>query len=255
MKNRSTYAAIATAALTCATATAQTTQPEQTTQSSITLVGCLQTEADYRRAQDKGRGGVAMTGAGLGNEYVLIQTEGAGGPGGYDATGNADCKSASAFAGTAYEITGDREPELKQFVGRRVEITGELKNADDFSRAGGFDPKIVSQDLRINEVNVASFREHTMTAHAATATETPATETPAAAAEPAPSQAATAEAPATAPVQRETVGTSGQVEQSQRPQTASAQMELPGTASPLGLAGLLGLFSLGGAVALRTFRR
>ena len=38
------------------------------------------------------------------------------------------------------------------------------------------------------------------------------------------------------------------------PTVASAQTELPNTASPLALYGLLGLFSLGGAAALR-FRR
>jgi hypothetical protein len=236
MSIRHACAVIAAAVLLYAPAGAQTTQPETTGQSSITLVGCLQTEADYRRAQDAGKGGVAMTGAGLGNEYVLIQTEGAGGPGGYDATGNADCKSSTAFAGTAYELTGTRERELKQFVGRRVEITGELKHADDFGRPGGFDPAVVGQDLRLNEVNVASFREAAMTAQAS-----------------APTQARTQTT--SEPAQPETSGTSGQTQPQPESTVASAQTELPSTASPLALYGILGLFSLGGAIALRAVRR
>lgn len=238
MNIRYTCAGIGVAVLWCAPVAAQTTQPESTTtgaQQSITLVGCLQTEADYRRAQDAGRGGVAMTGAGLGNEYVLIQTEGAGGPGGYEPAGNADCGSSTAFAGTAYELTGTRERELAQFVGRRVEITGELKNADESGRPGGFDPAIVSTDLRLHEVNVASFREVAMTAQAQRAEVQP----------------RQTQAPGSA--QRETSGTSGQAQQPGA--VASAQTELPRTASPMALYGILGLISLAGAAALRRSRR
>lgn len=241
MNNRYTCAVIGAAVLSAAmpaSSAGQTTTYPQT----LTVVGCLQTEADYRRAQDAGKGGVLMTGAGLGNEYVLIQTEGAGGPGGYDATANADCKSSTAFAGTAYEMTGTRERELKPFVGRRVEITGELKHADDTGRPGGFDPAVVSQDLRLNEVNVASFREAAMTARASASPAVAKTQ---------PTQAAQTQPTESAP--RETSGTSGQTEQTGT--VAAAQTELPRTASPLALYGILGLLSLGGAAALRRVRR
>ena len=235
MKIRYTYAVIGAAVLSSAMPASSTGQT--TTPATITLVGCLQTEADYRRAQDAGKGGVLSTGAGLGNEYVLIQTEGAGGPGAYAANANVDCKSSTAFAGTSYELTGTRERELKQFVGRRVEITGELKNVDASGRPGGFDPAVISQDLRLNEVNVASFREAPMTAQAA--------------------QAQPVQTQATEPAPRESYGTAGQTEQT-RPvasgQTA-ARTELPRTASPLALYGLLGLLSLGGAAALRFVRK
>ena len=246
MKNRYTGAVIGAAVLSSAmpaSSAGQTTTQGQT----MTMVGCLQTEADYRRAQDAGKGGILMTGAGLGNEYVLIQTEGAGGPGGYDAKANADCKSSTAFAGTAYELTGLRESELKPLVGRRVEITGELKHANDFSRPGGFDPAVISQDLRLNEVNVGSFREAAMTTLAAatpTVAEPQRTQTV---------QTQPVQTQATEPAPREVVGTSGQTEQTDT--AASAQTELPGTASPLALYGLLGLFSLGGAAALRRVRK
>src|SRR5262245_9689424 len=38
----------------------------------VTLTGCIQREAEYRKAHDTGRGGVAGTGVGAGNEFVLI---------------------------------------------------------------------------------------------------------------------------------------------------------------------------------------
>ncbi len=242
MKNRFTCAVIGTAVLSFAIPTSSN---GQTTPSTITLVGCLQTESDYRRAQDAGKGGVLSTGAGLGNEYVLIQTEGAGGPGGYAANGNVDCESSTAFAGTAYEMTGTRERDLKQFVGRRVEVTGELKNADASGRPGGFDPAFISQDLRLNEINVASFREAPM---AAQATATPAVTQAA----PAP-QTQAVQMPSPAPAPREAYGTTGQTEQTRT--VASARTELPRTASPLALYGLFGLLSLGGAAALRLVRK
>ena len=65
------------AVLSCAVAFAQSTQqaPAQPVgqagiddKTPITLIGCVQREADYRRANDSGRGGVAATGLGRGNE-------------------------------------------------------------------------------------------------------------------------------------------------------------------------------------------
>jgi hypothetical protein len=78
----------------------------------------------------------------------------------------------------------------------------------------------------------------------------------AAAAEPAPAQepatVATNE-PAPRPDDSpEPVGTSGV--QDARPESVDARAELPRTASPLALSGLLGLLSLAGAIGLRSFR-
>ena len=246
MKNRYTCAVIGAAVLSSAmpaSSAGQTTKQEQI----ITVIGCLQTEADYRRAQDAGKGGVLITGAGLGNEYVLIQTEGAGGPGSYDAQANVDCKSSTAFAGTSYELTGRLEQDLNNYVGRRVTITGELKHVDDTGRPGGFDPAVISQDLRLNEINIASFGDAPMTAQVSAAP---------AVAETQPTQAAQTQpvqAQSTEPASRETYGTTGQTEQTGT--VAAARTELPRTASPLALYGLLGLLSLGGAAALRFVRK
>ena len=48
------------------------------------------------------------------------------------------------------------------------------------------------------------------------------------------------------------VGTSGTA--AQQPETTTAQAELPRTASPLPLSGLIALLSLAGAAGLRAFR-
>ena len=182
----------------------------------ITLVGCLQREADYRKQNDSGRGGPVATGAGLGNEYVLVNAADAGA-----ARGAMDCSSASG--GTAYELTGEHERDLTAFVGRRVEITGMLK-----AGTGGFDP--LGQDLRIQEVEVMSSREASAAAPALASNEP---------AEP-------------LALEPRPIGTSGSAAEEQQP---VASNELPRTAGPLPLAGLLGLLSLGGALGVRALRR
>jgi hypothetical protein len=73
--------------------------------------------------------------------------------------------------------------------------------------------------------------------------------------EPAPATVAAAEpepAPATDRAADQPVGTSGI--QDNRPESVDARAELPRTASPLALSGLIGLLSLAGALGLRTFR-
>ena len=39
------------------------------------MAGCIESEADYRKARNLGRGGTAGTGVGVGNEFVLIDTK------------------------------------------------------------------------------------------------------------------------------------------------------------------------------------
>jgi hypothetical protein len=225
-------------------ALAQTSQPTPSSAQAnadsqsgtpITLVGCIQREADYRRATDAGRGGPAATGLALGNEFVLVNASSAGTG---SATGaGADCSSATG--GEAYELTGRGERDLDRYVGQRVELVGMLKRADANAPVGtsgaatanrpggGFDP--LGQDLRLSEVEVTSVREF-----AASPTPAPAAVAP----EPAPQ----AETPAP--------------RQTERPDpVVSPQIELPRTASPIPLAGLAGLLSLCGAAGLRAYRR
>ena len=44
---------------------------------AITITGCVLREADYRQARDAGKGGVAGTGVGAGNEFVLANASAA----------------------------------------------------------------------------------------------------------------------------------------------------------------------------------
>jgi hypothetical protein len=226
--------------------------------SPISLVGCIQREADYRKANDAGRGGAAATGLGLGNEYVLVNAMPAAGATG--SQGVADCSAATG--GSAYELSGSKEGELAQFVGRRVELVGMMKNSDTAvgtsgsggaavgtagsgtATSGGFDP--LGQDLRLPEVDVTSIREAAAIPPAATRPAvsdqaapqaTPAPEPRSATPEPQP------QATSPAPAEPASTGTSG------------SQNELPRTASPLALAGLTGLLSLAGAMGIRRYRR
>ena len=206
----------------------------------ITLVGCIQRDTDYRRANDSGRGGVAATGAGLGNEYVLVNASSAG----TGSTGPASADCSAATGGTAYELTGKGEPDLERFVGKRIELVGMLKRGSSNTPvgtsggttadrpSGGFDP--LGQDLRIPEVELTSVREFAAAPAAA----------PPEAAPPAPRPEPTPQAQTPAP------------QQPQRPDPAvSPQIELPRTASPIPLAGLAGLLSLCSAAGLRAYRR
>jgi hypothetical protein len=130
----------------------------------ISVTGCIQREADYRRARDKGRGGVAGSGIGAGNEFVLINAS----------MSPAAGRAAAAPTGTAgttaeYELTGSNEKQASTFVGRRVEITGMLKAAEE-SAAGrptggptaGKPPEgvdVASADLKLRELEVSSVKE------------------------------------------------------------------------------------------------
>jgi hypothetical protein len=230
MNIRHAWTVLGAAVLSSALAFAQSNDQSSATASQvenetpITLVGCLQRESDYRQQNDAGRGGVVGTGLGRGNEYVLINASRAGG-----APAEVDCAAAS---GEAYELTGDQEKQLEPYVGRRIEIAGMLKHADTEPKAvgtsgasttrpeGGFDP--IGQDLRLFEVNVLSFRE-------------------------------LGAAPAAAAAEPQPIGTAGA--QTEAVVAEGAADVLPQTASPLPLAGLLGLLSLAGAAGIRALRR
>jgi hypothetical protein len=173
-----------------AQAPAQTPQPQTPTTTSapqspdkqspgmesITISGCVQSEADYRRAKNLGSGGAAGTGAGVGNEYVLVNASTSSGstastgatPGAGAATGT----SGGSSAATAYELTGPNESQAGQYVGKRVEITGKLKPAETTAggttggATAGTPPRgvdVTSPDLKLREIEVTSVRESTGT--------------------------------------------------------------------------------------------
>ena len=216
MNTRVASAVLAAAVLSGAAAIAQTSDQSRDveTDEPITVAGCLQRESDYRRQNDSGKGGVLGTGIGRSNEYVLVDSAG-------------ECGTTLAPGAAAYELTGDGEKNLAQFVGQRVEISGMLKAADltaDGRAEGGLDP--LGQDLQLREVEVTSFRN-------------------------AAALLAEADDAAGSDVETQAVGTSGVQDDG----IAASDEDLPRTASPLALAGLLGLLSAGGGIGVRAIRR
>ena len=214
---------VAALALASAAAYAQSTKQPET---PVTLVGCIQREADYRKTHDLNKGaGKTGIGLGRGDEYILINASR-----GATASPNIDC----SFQGSteAYELTGRHEHDLKPYVGKVVQISGTMKEAKtkplpsgEQAPTGGFDP--LKKDLRLFEVEIASFQ--------------PAANAPVAAvqrpAQPPPAVVRTPES------------------NEQPRQVARAETELPRTASPIPLASLAGLISLAGALGARILRR
>ena len=188
----------------------------KTPKTPISLTGCIQRETDYRRLHNSGKGGFLGFGGGLGNEYVLINAS----PN--PRRGFRDC--ATAVGGEAYELTGREEGDLKPFVGQRVEIAGMRKAAEIDALTGRpTGGRQAGYDLRLFEVDVDSFRA---LPPVQTTTVTRVRERPA------------ARQLNQAPIQRR--------------QDVDAQ--LPGTASPLPLIGLVGLLSLAAGLTLRVGR-
>ena len=151
--------------------------PPSSTDQQVTVVGCLQREADYRRARDAGRGGVAGTGVGAGNEYILaeasVSTGTTGGARAGDPSSPTGTAGASASGTMAYELTGPNEGHVSQYVGRRVEIVGRVKGAETDAAGrptggatAGQPPSgvdVTSKDLKLRELEVTSVRESTGT--------------------------------------------------------------------------------------------
>lgn len=138
---------------------------------SVTVSGCVQREADFRRASGAGRGGAAGTGVGTGNEFILANaTMSASGTAAAAPTSGTNTPSPTGTAGTrggtAYELTGSKEGDAAAFVGKRVEITGMVKPT---TSAGGPTANLPgSQDLKLSELEVSAIRETAGTCTTAT---------------------------------------------------------------------------------------
>jgi hypothetical protein len=121
---------------------------------TVNIVGCIQREEDYRKAQAAGKGGVASTGVGAGNEFVLTNA--------MMATGGAKPETptgTAGAAGSAFELTGSGEGQAAAFVGQRVEIAGKVKAT---SGAGGPTAAVPgSADLQLREIDVTSVKAST----------------------------------------------------------------------------------------------
>lgn len=151
------------------TTTSPTQAPSQqaTAGESITITGCVQREADYRQAHNLGKGGTAGTGAGVGNEYVLVNASRSTGASAPAATGTTGAAPAGS-AGDAFELTGPNESQAGQHVGKRVEIVGKLKPGETGPAGAtggptaGAPPRgvdVTSADLKLREIEITSVRE------------------------------------------------------------------------------------------------
>jgi hypothetical protein len=252
---------------------------------SITLVGCVMRESDFRDMYGPGQSGPRGPGIGLRNEYMLVDahpvTPSGSNPGVVETAGT--CPPAPGGFPTAYELTGPREKEVASFLGHRVELTGMQKRAKTRAvgtsglrePSGGFDP--LGHELHLFEVEVASFRDAPVAAAAAaaptpaSAPEPAAPAEPVAAAPPAPApeaEVAAAPPPAPAPAPEAPVAAApppapapepapqtSTAQQAPEPPRQVAQAPLPKTASPLPLVGLIGLLSLSAAAGMRLLRR
>jgi hypothetical protein len=154
---------------------AQTTAAKPAGGQQMTLTGCIQREADFRKGRDAGKGGVAGTGVGAGNEFVLINASVSGGaaPAGTSgaAPGTATGTAGTAASGNAYELTGANEGQVEKFVGKRVEIMGTVKPAETTAAGkptggptAGAPPRgvdVTSEDLQLRELEISSVKETT----------------------------------------------------------------------------------------------
>jgi hypothetical protein len=138
----------------------------------MTITGCVQSEADYRKSAGAGAGGVASTGVGAGNEFILTNvmtgsttassgattnrgaTTGTTGGAATSTTGTAG----NVAGGTTYELSGPGEAQAATHVGKRVEIVGKMK----VGQTAGGGPTAngpLSRDLKLPEFEVTSVRE------------------------------------------------------------------------------------------------
>ena len=247
MSTRYTRSVLAAAVVTCAFAGwGSRTAFADDHKMSVTAVGCLQSEREYRRQHESSK--FAGTGYGLNDEYVLIDAV-IGGP---DLNiqpvteQEANCVTGQG-TGQAFELTGHGEDNLAQFLGRRVVIHGMLKHAQHdtgpVGTSGTFSPvptgggPSVGSDLELREINVegATLVPVRVIAEAAPVIHGEP--------EPVPAPPAVAEAPPQAPAP------------AAAPSPAPPAPVLPKTASPLPAIGLIGLMSLALGVGLHLLNR
>lgn len=116
-----TWGFAAALALTAMPAAAQSAKAKEIAPKEITLIGCVDTEKDYRTALDARKGGPLGSGAGQSNEFVLVKSTAAPKNGEKQTS-----KEAVATAGLQgdYLLGGKTEDELKRYIGRQVEVVG-----------------------------------------------------------------------------------------------------------------------------------
>ena len=88
----------------------------------LTVVGCVQKEADYRAQKNDGRGGAANTGLGVANEFVLRSAR---------TVSNESLKPIDngKSGPDTYTLTGKLEGDVKPTVGQQIAVTGYVERA------------------------------------------------------------------------------------------------------------------------------
>ena len=115
------------------------------TANEVTVIGCLQREADFRAINNSGRGGVLGSGVGVNDEYVLADARPADTNRNSRMRPRAAAPSAPGAVGTSgtsgtsdsarhYSLTGTLEDNLLRDVGRLVEIVGTVEESTESER-------------------------------------------------------------------------------------------------------------------------
>ena len=160
-------AAILSFALGAALLSAQT-QPPQPSQ-TVTVSGCIQKETDVIKSQAAGN-------LGMGDEFVLTHSElrvGAEAPKTKEPEATASPAPTGtpgdSDAGKVYRVTGDKEKDLKSYVGQKVEITGTFKHEEDARQELGAVGTTGKPPVPTGELTTANTPEITIESIKATA--------------------------------------------------------------------------------------
>jgi hypothetical protein len=157
---------------------APSTQTSRASGDHVTVTGCIQREADYRRSTGAGRGGAVGTGVGAANEFILANAMMSSGGASSSAAPNTGATGTAGTSGnTAYELTGPNEGRAATYVGKRVEISGTLKPTDTAPAGGATADVPGSRDLKLRELEITSIKETNGTCPTGTGT-TPSTPAP-----------------------------------------------------------------------------
>ena len=98
-------------------------EPTRSAADVITVLGCVQRETEYRSEIADGKGGVAGTGVGASNEFVLRSLQ----------TVSNDTFKPTGTSGVSpnevYSLTGNLEHELQRALGKQVAVSGYVEVA------------------------------------------------------------------------------------------------------------------------------
>jgi hypothetical protein len=139
-------------------------QQKDATSSPVTLNGCVLKESSVLKP---GAVGTATMGAGMGDEFVLTQAK-MGDASAPTEKPEADAAKPNEPVGTSgaennfgkvYRLTGEKENDLKNYVGQRVVIIGAFKHDEDAKTEAG----AVGTSGRPGELTAANTPEFTIT--------------------------------------------------------------------------------------------